>query len=204
MRLLLNEHRDEYSLSGLERRRLLPNFMLLDDTITLDTSMWSRDESGDFHTEVAEYQRGGRRGIIDLAPGNSFYAAGHRHVIDALEIGTGDAPAYETRRLCPNCGYGAIGEGSAPPNVSGAAASASPTAPDAAAETQLRLGFGGGRSGVRRERPTATRALQRRAVRGRRPTAHRGGVDPGRQGWLRVTCRWELPFVVFCCGELGL
>ena len=114
VRLLLNEHRDEYSLSGLERRRLLPIFMLQDDTITLDTSMWSRDESGDFHTEVAEYQRGGRRGIIDLAPGNSFYAAGHRHVIDALEIGTADAPAYETWRLCPDCGYGAIGEGSAP------------------------------------------------------------------------------------------
>ena len=114
MRLLLNEHRDEYSLSGLERRRLLPIFMLQDDTITLDTSMWSRDESGDFHTEVAEYQRGGRRGIIDLAPGNSFYAAGHRHVIDALEIGTADAPAYETWRLCPDCRYGAIDEGSAP------------------------------------------------------------------------------------------
>ena len=44
VRLLLNEHRDEYSLSGLERRRLLPIFMLQDDTITLDTSMWSRDE----------------------------------------------------------------------------------------------------------------------------------------------------------------
>ncbi|MCB1029533.1 MAG: hypothetical protein KDB24_17405, partial [Microthrixaceae bacterium] len=114
VRLLLKEHRDEYSLSGLERLRLLPNFMLLDDTITLDASMWSRDESGGFHTEVVEYQRGGRRGIIELAPGNSFYAAGHRHVIDALEIGTADAPAYETWRLCPDCGYGAIDEGAAP------------------------------------------------------------------------------------------
>jgi hypothetical protein len=114
VRLLLNEHREEYSLSGLERLRLLPNFMLLDDTITLDASMWSRDEAGEFHTEVVEYQRGGRRGIIELAPGNSFYAAGHRHVIDALEIGTADAPAYETWRLCPDCGYGAIDEGSAP------------------------------------------------------------------------------------------
>ena len=112
--LLAKHHREEYTLSGLERLSVLPNFMLMDDSITLSATTWSRDDDGEFETTMVEYQRPGRRAITELAPGNSFYAAGHRHVIDALEIGTADSPAYEQWRLCPDCGYSAIDEGEPP------------------------------------------------------------------------------------------
>ncbi len=112
--LLARQHREEYTLSALERRSVLPNFMLMDDSITLSATTWARDDDGDYETTMVEYQRPGRRAITELAPGNSFYAAGHRHVIDALEIGTADSPAYEQWRLCPDCGYGCIDEGEPP------------------------------------------------------------------------------------------
>ena len=78
------------------------------DSITVSATTWSCGDGGEFESTMVEYQRPGRRTITELAPGNSFYAAGHRHVIDALEIGTADSPAYEQWRLCPDCGYGSL------------------------------------------------------------------------------------------------
>ena len=112
---LLRRHRNEYTLSALERLGVLPNYTLIGDPITLTATMWSRDEDGRFETEIVTYQRSGRYGIRELAPGSSFYAGGHRHYIDALEIGTAQEPLYEAWRLCPDCGYAVIeAEGEAP------------------------------------------------------------------------------------------
>ena len=105
---LLRAHRTEYSLSALERLGVLPNYTLIDDAATLAATMWWKDDAGNYETEIVEYKRPGRLAIREFAPGNSFYAGGHRHHIDALEMGTAETPMYETWRLCPECGFGAI------------------------------------------------------------------------------------------------
>lgn len=105
---LLREHRNEYTLSALERLGLLPNYTLLDDATTLKATMWWRNDDGDYQTETVDYARAGHLAIRELAPGNSFYASGHKHSIDAVEMGTADEPLYEHWRLCPECGFGSI------------------------------------------------------------------------------------------------
>ena len=105
---LLRDMRDEYSLAGLERLGVLPNYTLLDDTATLDVTMWSKDDAGEYDVEHSQYSRPGALAIREFAPGNSFYASGHRHVIDALEIGGADQPLDEEWQLCPECGYGTV------------------------------------------------------------------------------------------------
>ncbi len=104
----LREHRSEYTLSALERLGLLPNYTLVDDTATLAATLWSKSPSGAYQTELFEYRRAARLAVREFAPGNSFYAGGHRHVVDALEIGPAEEPHYEAWRLCPDCGYGAV------------------------------------------------------------------------------------------------
>ncbi len=134
---LLQALRNEYSLSALERLGLLPNYNLIDDATTLNATMWSRN--GDtYETDLLEYQRPGRLAITEFAPGNSFYAAGHRHYVDALEIGSADEPLYEHWRLCPECGYGAIEIEGDPPTVCPRCASQA-IADTGALHTMLRL-----------------------------------------------------------------
>jgi ATP-dependent helicase YprA (DUF1998 family) len=121
LRRLLDDHRNEYTLSALERLGLLPNYTLVDDAITLAATMWSQTEDGedggDYQTETFEYRRSGRLAIKEFAPGNSFYAGGHRHIVDALEIGSAQEPLYENWRLCPDCGYAEIERADEPPTV---------------------------------------------------------------------------------------
>ena len=105
---LLRDMRDQYSLEGLERLGVLPNYTLLDDTATLDVTMWSKDEADEYDVERLQYLRPGVLAVREFAPGNSFYASGHRHVVDALEIGSADQPLHEDWQLCPECGYGTI------------------------------------------------------------------------------------------------
>jgi hypothetical protein len=105
---LLRQHRNEYTLAGLERLGVLPNYTLMDDAVTLLATMWSKDDAGQYETETIEYARSAAIAVQELAPGNSFYAGGHRHFVDALEIGSAAEPLYETWRLCPDCGYGRV------------------------------------------------------------------------------------------------
>ena len=69
--------------------------------------MWGLNADGDHDVERYEYQRSGALAVQEFAPGNSFYAGGHRHVIDALEIGTADN-LFEEWRICPDCGHAEI------------------------------------------------------------------------------------------------
>ncbi len=105
---LRNERRNQYSLSALEELGLLPNYTLVDDAVTLSATMWHKADDGDYLTETVEYRRSGRLAIRELAPGNRFYAGGHRHLIDAVEIGSAQEPLTEQWRLCPDCGYGQL------------------------------------------------------------------------------------------------
>ena len=99
---------NEYTLSALERLGVLPNYTLIDDAATLNATMWSRDDDGEYHVDDFEYQRPANLAVTEFAPANSFYAGGHRHKVDALEVGSADQPLYETWRLCPECGYGTV------------------------------------------------------------------------------------------------
>ena len=103
---MIKAAREEYTLTALTRLGLLPNYALLDDAVTLDAQLWWRTEDGEYDAERREYQRSAAVAITELAPGNSFYAGGHRLVIDALEIGSASEPLYEQWRLCPDCAYG--------------------------------------------------------------------------------------------------
>ncbi len=95
-------------LTGLGQLGLLPNYTLVDDTATLQATLWSGgDGDGDeFKVDAHEYTRSNSLAVREFAPGNSFYAGGHRHVVDALEVGSVDEPRFEVWRLCPECGYG--------------------------------------------------------------------------------------------------
>lgn len=114
---LLRAHRDEYPLSALERLGLLPNYTLAGDTVTLTATLWSRSSDGDEgpRSQVIDLDRPGSRAITEFAPGNSFYAGGHRHRIDALEIGAANEPLYEEWRICPECTYADIEPAGEPP-----------------------------------------------------------------------------------------
>ncbi len=105
---LLGDMRGEYSLIGLERLGVLPNYTLIDDATTLDVTMWAKDDAGKYEVKHYEYARPGALAISEFAPGNSFYAAGHRHVVDALEIGSAAQKLHDEWRLCPDCGHGEI------------------------------------------------------------------------------------------------
>ena len=102
--------REEYVLSGLERIGLLPNYTLIGDTVQLDASMWSRSADGEYSSTLHEYRRGAAMAIRELAPGNSFYASGHKLVIDGLDVGGVGHDEDVQWRLCPQCGFGASEE----------------------------------------------------------------------------------------------
>lgn len=104
----LREHRGKYTLTALEWLGLLPNYTLVGDGITLSATLWSKEDDGRYETELFEYRRPAEMAIREFAPGNSFYANGHRHLIDALDIGSAEQPNYEHWRLCPECGFGRV------------------------------------------------------------------------------------------------
>ena len=105
---LMREEANKYTFSELEALSVLPNYTLIDDATKLTATMWSEDEAGEFEIDEYEYSRSAALAVREFAPGNWFYAGGHRHVVDALEIGSAEQPLYETWRLCPDCGYGIV------------------------------------------------------------------------------------------------
>ncbi|WNZ08156.1 helicase-related protein [Streptomyces sp. 11x1] len=99
---------------------LLPNYSLTDTTRLEATLYWSetsdeedgpRDEgsrpSGTkvYRSETRGYERSSTLALTELAPGNSFYVNGYRHVVRALDIGGPDRRSWSVWRLCPACGY---------------------------------------------------------------------------------------------------
>ncbi len=112
----LNKRRDDYALSGLERLGVLPNYTLTDDAAELQASTWSqpsgatRPESDATRPEIRneEFPRPAVYAVTEFAPGNTFYAKGHRHRIDALDVGSSDEPTYRWWRLCGSCGHAAL------------------------------------------------------------------------------------------------
>jgi hypothetical protein len=107
----INSARNQDTLGALEGLGLLPNYTLYDDTVTLEVSMWHREDDpanegqAKFVTDGREYARPARIAIQELAPGNFFYVDAHRVKIDAIDNGTEHEPAHSIWRLCPACAW---------------------------------------------------------------------------------------------------
>ncbi|MEU6536854.1 Zn-binding domain-containing protein [Streptomyces sp. NPDC047000] len=108
---------------------LLPNYSLTDTITRLEATLyWSespsdteadgagaegeRKERADspgpdrvYRSETRDYERSRKLALTELAPGNSFYVNGYRHVVRALDIGSAERRGWSVWRLCPACGY---------------------------------------------------------------------------------------------------
>ncbi|WP_405767385.1 DEAD/DEAH box helicase [Streptomyces sp. NBC_01538] len=110
---------------------LLPNYSLADTTTQLEATLyWSEvpsdaDETAEtpgrtngpqerrapagtsrvYRSETRDYERSRKIALTELAPGNSFYVNGYKHVVRALDIGSPERRAWSVWRLCPACGY---------------------------------------------------------------------------------------------------
>ena len=103
----LADLRGDYWIGVLEGHGILPNYTLLDDSVTLDVTLsWVDPDSGEYETEPYSYHRGGTQALRDFAPGATFYAGGHALRIDAIDLGR-DGEAVHAWVLCPSCGYAA-------------------------------------------------------------------------------------------------
>ncbi|MBR7193518.1 DEAD/DEAH box helicase [Gordonia sp. SCSIO 19800] len=109
---------DDYWISVLERYGVLPNYTLLDDSVTLDVGVtWIDPDTNQYMGEATSYQRGSRVALTELAPGATFYAQGLAARIDAVDLGAGESNIH-TWRLCPQCGWAGITlAGEEPPTV---------------------------------------------------------------------------------------
>ncbi|MFE5339959.1 DEAD/DEAH box helicase [Isoptericola sp. NPDC056578] len=95
----------EHWVGVLEEHGLLPNYTLLDDSVSLEVALsWMDPDSQKFHTEHMELGRGSAQALRDFAPGSTFYARGYAIAIDALDLGRDD-DAVRMWACCPRCGY---------------------------------------------------------------------------------------------------
>ncbi|MEW2591124.1 DEAD/DEAH box helicase [Micromonospora aurantiaca] len=97
--------RSIYWISVLEEYGLLPNYTLLDDTVTLDVGLsWTDPDSGTHEYGSARFERGSAQALVEFAPGATFYARGWEIEIDAVDLGL-DGASIRTWAFCPDCGY---------------------------------------------------------------------------------------------------
>jgi DEAD/DEAH box helicase domain-containing protein len=72
---------------------------------TGDKSFPSRNKEND--KQVYEFNRPSSLALTELAPGNKFYAAGHKFTIDQLDLNTDLITKW---RLCPSCSHAQLAE----------------------------------------------------------------------------------------------
>lgn len=103
----LGHLRSEHWIAVLEEYGVLPNYTLLDDSVTLDVGLsWTDPDSGTFQTAHVGFVRGAAQAIREFAPGATFYARGLEIVVDAVDLGI-DGESIRPWVFCPACGYGA-------------------------------------------------------------------------------------------------
>lgn len=101
----LSHLRSTYWISVLEEYGLLPNYTLLDDSVTLDVGLsWTDPDSGTHEYGAAQFHRGSAHALREFAPGATFYARGWEITIDAVDLGL-DGASIRTWAFCPRCGY---------------------------------------------------------------------------------------------------
>jgi ATP-dependent helicase YprA (DUF1998 family) len=97
--------RSEYWISALESCGLLPNYTLLDDSVTLSVSVnWLNPETQEYEHSEFELNRGSAQALRDFAPGSTFYSNGFAIAIDAIDLGP-EGEQVGTWACCPRCGY---------------------------------------------------------------------------------------------------
>ena len=97
----------EYWIGVLEEYGILPNYTLLDDSVTLDVGLsWTDPDTGTFQSEHAQFQRASAQAIREFAPGATFYARGWEIAVDAVDLGM-DGEAVRPWVFCPACGFAA-------------------------------------------------------------------------------------------------
>lgn len=105
LRKQLRELTDEYWIGALERFGLLPNYTLIDDSVTLDAAVsWVDPDTSDWHSDTYSYERGSSIAIHEFAPGAHFYARGLQIEVDAIDLGPG-GEGVEEWTFCPACGF---------------------------------------------------------------------------------------------------
>jgi ATP-dependent helicase YprA (DUF1998 family) len=103
----LSHLRSSYWISVLEEYGLLPNYTLLDDSVTLDVDLsWTDPDTGTYEYGTARFERGSAQALREFAPGATFYARGWEITIDAIDLGL-DGAAIRPWAFCPACGYAA-------------------------------------------------------------------------------------------------
>lgn len=101
----LSDLRSQHWVSALEERGILPNYTLLDDTVTLEARVtWIDPETGAYESEAETVQRASAQALRELAPGATFYARGLAMRIDGLDLGQ-DASDVRSWVWCSACGY---------------------------------------------------------------------------------------------------
>lgn len=101
----LQELHTDHWVAALERFGLLPNYTLLDDSVTLDAAIsWVDPETNQWQEDPVSYERGAAVAIQELAPGAYFYAQGMEIQIDAVDLGPG-GEAVQEWAFCAQCGH---------------------------------------------------------------------------------------------------
>lgn len=91
-------------ISVLERFGLLPNYTLVDDSVTLDATLIWQDDDKKWRHENETYDRAGSAALRDLAPESRFYVHGKALTIDTIDLGT-DGSNRTRVAVCPNCSH---------------------------------------------------------------------------------------------------
>ena len=97
----------QYWIAVLEEFGILPNYTLLDDSVTLEVTLtWIDTETQEYRSEPGSYRRSSANALREFAPGATFYARGLEIAVDAVDLGPDDS-AIRRMAFCPVCGYAA-------------------------------------------------------------------------------------------------
>lgn len=101
----LKQLRGDYWISVLEAYGVLPNYTLLDDSVSLDVGLsWKDADTQEFVTDTVTYNRGASIALSEFAPGATFYAQGMEILIDAVDLGPQQSHVQKWQ-VCPQCGW---------------------------------------------------------------------------------------------------
>lgn len=101
----LKQLRGQYWISVLEAYGVLPNYTLLDDSVSLDVGLsWKDADTQEFVTDTVSYNRGASVALSEFAPGATFYAQGMEILIDAVDLGPQQSHIQKWQ-VCPQCGW---------------------------------------------------------------------------------------------------
>jgi DEAD/DEAH box helicase domain-containing protein len=100
---LVAELGQKYPLNVLTDAGVLPNYAFPEPGVTLKALLRDPNAAPDERNVTQEYTRSASTAIRELAPWNTFYADGRKHVIQELDLGSRTKPLHAPWRLCAEC-----------------------------------------------------------------------------------------------------